>query len=159
MPKPAIFSIRSTNAGRCHRPASAPSSGKASGISRSATVKALLQMLSWIVFLTIHIKSTLRALIHRKTFPRERNIDLILLRPSNYKQVAPLVQTGGSHHTGLAALPHCNIQMQRLSLSNSSELSYNPPPIAYFHLFKKSGKPKLPGYAFFVKAGTHLPVS
>ena len=35
----------------------------------------------------------------------------ILLRPSNYKQVAPLVRTGGSRHTGLAALPHRNIQL------------------------------------------------
>ena len=35
----------------------------------------------------------------------------ILLRPSNYKQVAPLVRTGGSRHTGLAALPHRNIHM------------------------------------------------
>ena len=35
----------------------------------------------------------------------------ILLRPSNYKQVAPLVRTGGSRHTGLAAPPHRNIQM------------------------------------------------
>ena len=34
----------------------------------------------------------------------------ILLRPSNYKQVAPLVRTGGSRHTELAALPHRNIQ-------------------------------------------------
>ena len=33
----------------------------------------------------------------------------ILLKPSNYKQVAPLVRTGGSRHTGLAALPHRNI--------------------------------------------------
>lgn len=24
--------------------------------------------------------------------------------------MAPLVRTGGSRHTGLAALPHCNIQ-------------------------------------------------
>ena len=55
--------------GRSHRPSSAPSSGKASGTSRSAAVRALLQMPSWIVFLTIHIKSTLRASIHRKTFP------------------------------------------------------------------------------------------
>ena len=55
--------------GRSHRPSSAPSSGKASGTSRSAAVRVLLQMLSWIVFLTIHIKSTLRASIHRKTFP------------------------------------------------------------------------------------------
>ena len=36
----------------------------------------------------------------------------ILLRPSNYKQVAPLVRTGGSRHTGLAALPHRNIHLQ-----------------------------------------------
>ena len=36
----------------------------------------------------------------------------ILLRPSNYKQVAPLVRTGGSRHTGLAALPHRNIQLE-----------------------------------------------
>ena len=35
----------------------------------------------------------------------------ILLRPSNYKQVAPLVRTGGSRHTGLAALPHRNIHI------------------------------------------------
>ena len=55
--------------GRSHRPSSAPSSGKASGTSRSAAVRVLLQMPSWIVFLTIHIKSTLRASIHRKTFP------------------------------------------------------------------------------------------
>ena len=34
----------------------------------------------------------------------------ILLRLSNYQQVAPLVRTGGSRHTGLAALPHRNIQ-------------------------------------------------
>ena len=38
----------------------------------------------------------------------------ILLRPSNYKQVAPLVRTGGSRHTGLAALPHRNIHMKVL---------------------------------------------
>ena len=38
----------------------------------------------------------------------------ILLRPSNYKQVAPLVRTGGSRHTGLAALPHRNIQILRV---------------------------------------------
>ena len=36
----------------------------------------------------------------------------ILLRPSNYKQVAPLVRTGGSRHTGLAALPHRNIHAE-----------------------------------------------
>ena len=34
----------------------------------------------------------------------------ILLRLSNYQQVAPLVRTGGSRHTGLAAPPHRNIQ-------------------------------------------------
>ena len=39
----------------------------------------------------------------------------ILLRPSNYKQVAPLVRTGGSRHTGLAALPHRNIHILKLS--------------------------------------------
>ena len=33
----------------------------------------------------------------------------ILLRLSNYQQVAPLVRTGGSRHTGLAAPPHRNI--------------------------------------------------
>ena len=37
----------------------------------------------------------------------------ILLRPSNYKQVAPLVRTGGSRHTGLAALPHRNIHKEQ----------------------------------------------
>ena len=37
----------------------------------------------------------------------------ILLRPSNYKQVAPLVRTGGSRHTGLAALPHRNIHLDK----------------------------------------------
>ena len=46
-----------------------PSSGKASGTSRSAAVRALLQMPSWIAFHTIHIKSTSRASIHQKTFP------------------------------------------------------------------------------------------
>ena len=39
----------------------------------------------------------------------------ILLRPSNYKQVAPLVRTGGSRHTGLAALPHRNIHSENKS--------------------------------------------
>lgn len=34
----------------------------------------------------------------------------IPLRLSNYQQVAPLVRTGGSRHTGLAAPPHRNIQ-------------------------------------------------
>lgn len=33
----------------------------------------------------------------------------IPLRLSNYQQVAPLVRTGGSRHTGLAAPPHRNI--------------------------------------------------
>ena len=33
----------------------------------------------------------------------------ILLRLSSYQQVAPLVRTGGSRHTGLAAPPHRNI--------------------------------------------------
>ena len=40
----------------------------------------------------------------------------ILLRPSNYKQMAPLVRTGGSRHTGLAAPPHRNIHRSRLFL-------------------------------------------
>ena len=35
----------------------------------------------------------------------------ILLRLSNYQQVAPLVRTGGSRHTGLAAPPHRNIHI------------------------------------------------
>ena len=35
----------------------------------------------------------------------------ILLRLSNYQQVAPLVRTGGSRHTGLAAPPHRNIHV------------------------------------------------
>ena len=39
----------------------------------------------------------------------------ILLRPSNYKQVAPLVRTGGSRHTGLAALPHRNIHCEYIT--------------------------------------------
>ena len=34
----------------------------------------------------------------------------IQLRLSNYQQVAPLVRTGGSRHTGLAAPLHRNIQ-------------------------------------------------
>ena len=29
-------------------------------------------------------------------------------------EVAPLVRTGGSRHTGLAALPHRNIQLKEL---------------------------------------------
>lgn len=40
----------------------------------------------------------------------------ILLRLSNYKQVAPLVRTGGSRHTGLAALPHRNIHYEYQAL-------------------------------------------
>ena len=35
----------------------------------------------------------------------------IPLRLSNYQQVAPLVRTGGSRHTGLAAPPHRNIHL------------------------------------------------
>ena len=64
-----LFELIHTSAGRSHRPSSAPSSGKASGTSRSVAVRALLQMLSWIAFHTIHIKSTSRASIHQKTFP------------------------------------------------------------------------------------------
>ena len=36
----------------------------------------------------------------------------IPLRLSNYQQVAPLVRTDGSRHTGLAAPPHRNIQIR-----------------------------------------------
>ena len=36
----------------------------------------------------------------------------ILPKLSNYQQVAPLVRTGGSRHTGLAAPPHRNIHLQ-----------------------------------------------
>ena len=35
--------------------------------------------------------------------------------------VAPLVRTGGSRHTGLAALPHRNIQL--------NNLCHNEPPV------------------------------
>ena len=35
----------------------------------------------------------------------------IQLRLSNYQQVAPLVRTGGSRHTGLAAPLHRNIHI------------------------------------------------
>ena len=35
----------------------------------------------------------------------------ILLRPSNYKQMAPLIPAGGSRHTRLATLPQCNIHL------------------------------------------------
>ena len=47
----------------------------------------------------------------------------ILLRPSNYKQVAPLVRTGGSRHTGLAALPHRNIQQKWRIILGTKNLS------------------------------------
>ena len=48
----------------------------------------------------------------------------ILLKPSNYKQVAPLVRTGGSRHTGLAALPHRNIHSdQREELEPAASIS------------------------------------
>ena len=46
----------------------------------------------------------------------------ILLKPSNYKQVAPLVRTGGSRHTGLAALPHRNIHFERVSSPKSMSI-------------------------------------
>ena len=50
----------------------------------------------------------------------------ILLRLSNYQQVAPLVRTGGSRHTGLAAPPHRNIQMALCNgLSGSEATEYS----------------------------------
>ena len=55
----------------------------------------------------------------------------ILLRPSNYKQVAPLVRTGGSRHTGLAALPHRNIHTGSFVMY----LRFN----AYGYIIKKIG--------------------
>ena len=48
----------------------------------------------------------------------------ILLRPSNYKQVAPLVRTGGSRHTGLAALPHRNIHLPHRNIHKAYQCSY-----------------------------------
>ena len=41
--------------------------------------------------------------------------------------VAPLVRTGGSRHTGLAALPYRNIQSACLPLSNSIGISFHCP--------------------------------
>ncbi len=62
----------------------------------------------------------------------------ILLRPSNYKQVAPLVRTGGSRHTGLAAPPHRNIHDTRVIVRICCKL------ICIFVLYaiipKKNGK-------------------
>lgn len=49
----------------------------------------------------------------------------ILLKPSNYKQVAPLVRTGGSRHTGLPALPHRNIQKDTFPLSLNQRNIWN----------------------------------
>ena len=43
----------------------------------------------------------------------------ILPRLSNYQQVAPLVRTGGSRHTGLAAPPRRNIQ--RFSITRTDD--------------------------------------
>ena len=48
----------------------------------------------------------------------------ILLRPSNYKQVAPLVRTGGSRHTGLAALPHRNIHLGLVKVREIVDFMY-----------------------------------
>ena len=51
----------------------------------------------------------------------------ILLKPSNYKQVAPLVRTGGSRHTGLPALPHRDIHLwpkQYLLITQPPKISY-----------------------------------
>ena len=39
--------------------------------------------------------------------------------------VAPLVRTGGSRHTGLAALPYRNIQSARLTISDSTQAQTN----------------------------------
>ena len=36
--------------------------------------------------------------------------------------VAPLVRTGGSRHTGLAALPHRNIQLSKNKLCHRAEM-------------------------------------
>ena len=41
--------------------------------------------------------------------------------------VAPLVRTGGSRHTGLAALPHRNIQLKRIMMKNSHRSSVSDP--------------------------------
>ena len=37
-------------------------------------------------------------------------------------EVAPLVRTGGSRHTGLAALPHRNIQLSKNKLCHRAEM-------------------------------------
>ena len=56
----------------------------------------------------------------------------ILLRPSNYKQMAPLVRTGGSRHTGLAALPHRNIHSAK-GFRKDASLFSNAIPVGRSH--------------------------
>ena len=68
----------------------------------------------------------------------------ILLRPSNYKQVAPLVRTGGSRHTGLAALPHRNIQQAFMATYRKAEAvveQYNRDLAAWERQVREKQKP------------------
>ena len=86
---------------------------KVNGTSKSVMVKVLLPMLSWIVYRMIPIRSILKVLTRLKTSLWEKYMDWIQQWQSKLNKqngVAPLVRTGGSRHTGLAALPHHNIQ-------------------------------------------------
>ena len=93
------------------------------GVSRNTVAKVLKKAaeikLSWPLDFDM-TDSALEELMFPKdksaTNKRMPNFDYIrkeLLRNGVNKKllwVAPLVRTGGSHHTGLAALPHRNIQ-------------------------------------------------
>ena len=57
--------------------------------------------------------------------------------------VAPLVRTGGSRHTGLAALPYRNIQPVK-SYPEIKRL-----PFIYFQTTEKPVEPKFYGYLTF----------
>lgn len=49
---------------------------------------------------------------------------MIKIKHNNqHNKVAPLVRNGGSRHTGLAALPHKNIQIKAFHVSSSFEAS------------------------------------
>lgn len=70
----------------------------------------------------------------------------ILLRPSNYKQVDPLVRTGGSRRTELAALPHHNIHAFQKVVNFKKFWDYNPKIIDNFVCLRYANLKNLEGW-------------
>ena len=68
--------------------------------------------------------------------------------------MAPLVWTGGSRHTGLAALPHRNIHKERLGARLS--LIMKPPNVVNFYFLSKKWSKKSIFYHYELEKGEYL---